>query len=117
MVQSGELFSSYSGSSTVIFDRLALMLMWKPMGRIRCLAACSTPSAIAPGQSKSTVLLSAKVSAQSELGDVFGFFRLAVADENGHDLFFFPKAFEPILRHVLHDKMTPLNLVICFVKC
>ena len=30
---------------------------------------------------------------------------------------FFSKAFEPILRHVLRDKMTPLYLVICFVTC
>ena len=40
---------------------------------------------------------------------------LAIADENGYYLFSFSKAFEPILRHVLHDKMTPLYLVICYV--
>ena len=84
------------------------MLMWKPTGRIRRLAARSTPSAIAPGWRKSSLLLSAKFSAQSELDDFFGFLRFAVADENGHNLFFFSKAFEPILQHVLHDKMTPL---------
>ena len=32
---------------------LHLMLMWKPTGRNRRFAARSTPSAIAPGQSKS----------------------------------------------------------------
>ena len=57
------------------------MLMWKSTSRIRCLAARSTPSAIAPGRSMSPLLLSAKFSAQSELNDFFGFFRLAVAGE------------------------------------
>ena len=58
------------------------MLMWKPTSRIRCLAARSTPSAIAPGRSMSLLLLSAKFSAQSELNDFFfGFLRLAVAGE------------------------------------
>ena len=57
------------------------MLMSKPTGRIRCLAARSIPSAIAPGRSMSPLLLSATFSAQSELNDVFGFFRLAVAGE------------------------------------
>ena len=78
--------------------------MWKPTGRIRRLAARSTPSVIAPGRSKSPLLLSAKFSAQSELNDFFDFFRLAVADKNGHDPSIFAKAFEPILRHVLRDK-------------
>ena len=67
------------------------MLMWKPTGRIRRLAARSTPSAIAPGRSKSPLLLSAKFSAQSELDDFldFGFLiLLAVAGENGEDAFF-----------------------------
>ena len=59
--------------------------------------------------------VSAKFSAQSELNDFFDFFCLAVADKNGHDPSIFAKAFEPILRHVLCDKMTPLYLVICFV--
>ena len=45
----------------------------------------------------------------------FGFLCLAVADENGHDLFFFSKAFQPILQHKLRDKITPLYFVICFV--
>ena len=57
------------------------MLMWMPTGRIRCLAASSTPSASAPGRSMSSLLLSAKFSAQSELNDFFGFFRLAVPVE------------------------------------
>ena len=57
------------------------MLMSKPTGRIRCLAARSIPSAIAPGRSMSPLLLSATFSAQSELNDFFGFFRLAVAGE------------------------------------
>ena len=61
--------------------------------------------------------LSGKFSALSEVNDFFGFLRLAVADENGHDLFFFSKAFEPILRHKLRKKVTPLYLVICFVTC
>ena len=39
------------------------------------------------------------------------------ADENGHKLFFFSKAFEPILRHELRDKMTPPYLGICFMTC
>ena len=50
------------------------MVMWKPMGRIRRLAARSTPSGpsvINPGRSKSPLLLSAKFSAQSELNDFF----------------------------------------------
>ena len=88
--------------------------MWKLTARIRRLAAHSTPSTIAPGRSKSPLLLSARFSAQSELNDFFDSFRLAVADKNGHDPFF-AKAFEPILRHILRDKMTPLYLVICFV--
>ena len=47
------------------------MVMWKPTGPIRRLAARSTPSAIAPGRSKSPLLLSAKLSAQSaELNDI-----------------------------------------------
>ena len=91
------------------------MVMWKPTGRIRRLAARSTPSTIAPGRSKSPLLLSARFSAQSELNDFFDFFRLAVADKNGHNPSIFAKAFEPILRHVLRDKMTPLYLVICSV--
>ena len=63
--------------------------MWKPTGPIRRLAARSTPSAIARGRIESPLLLSAKFSAYSELNDFFGFLRFAVADENGHDLFFF----------------------------
>ena len=75
------------------------MVMWKPTGPIRHLAACSTPSAIAP------LLLSAKFSAQFELNDFFDFFRLAVADKNGHNPSIFAKAFEPILRQAyLRDK-------------
>ena len=57
------------------------MVMWKPTGRIRRLAARSTPSVINPGRSKSPLLLSAKFSAQSELNDFFDFFCLAVADK------------------------------------
>ena len=49
--------------------------MWKPTGHIWHLAAHSTPSA-------------ANFLAQSELSEFFGFFRLAVADKNGHSLFF-----------------------------
>ena len=60
------------------------MVMWKPTGPIQRLASCSTPSAIAPGRSKSPLLLSAKFSAHSELNNFFDFFRLAVADKNGH---------------------------------
>ena len=67
------------------------------MGPIRRWAARSTPLTIAP------LLISAKCSAQFELNDCFDFFRLAVADKNGHDPSTFAKAFEPILRHVLRD--------------
>ena len=74
------------------------MVMWKPTGPIRRLAARSNPSTIAP------LLLSAKFSAQFELNDFFDFFRLAVVDKNGYDPSIFAKAFEPILRHVLRDK-------------
>ena len=74
------------------------MVMWKPTGPIRRLAALSTPSTIAP------LLLSAKFSAQFELNDFLDFFCLAVADKNGHSPSIFAKAFEPILRHVLRDK-------------
>ena len=75
--------------------------MWKPTGRIRRLAARSTPSGpsvINPGRTKSPLLLSARFSAQSELNNFFDFFRLAVADKNGRDPSIFPKAFEAILR-------------------
>ena len=61
------------------------MVMRKLTGRIRRLAARSTPSTIAPGRSKSPLLLSARFSAQSELNDFFDFFHLAVADKNGHN--------------------------------
>ena len=75
------------------------MVLWKLTGPIRRLAARSTPSTIA------TLLLYAKFSAQFELNDVFDFFRLAVADKNGHDpSMIFAKAFEPILWHVMRDK-------------
>ena len=74
------------------------MVMWKPTGPIRRLAARSTPSTIAP------LLLSAKFSAQFELNDFFDFFRLAVADKNGHNPSIFAKAFGPILQHVFCDK-------------
>ena len=74
------------------------MVMWKPTGPIWHLAARSTPSTVVP------LLLSAKFSAQFELNDFFDFFRLAVADKNGHDPSIFAKAFEPILRQVLRDK-------------
>ena len=57
------------------------MVMWKPTGPIRRLAARSTPLTIAP------LLLSAKFSAQFELNDFFDFFHLAIADKNGHDPF------------------------------
>ena len=81
------------------------MLMWKPTGRIRCLAARLTSSAIAPGRSMSPLLLSAKFLAQSELNDFFlASSALPLQAKNGHDLFFFSKAFEPILRHVLREK-------------
>jgi len=36
-----------------------------------------------------TLGASAKFSVQSELNDFFGFFRLAIANVNGHNLFFF----------------------------
>ena len=67
------------------------MLMWKPTGRIpsQCLAARSTPSAIAPGQSVSPLLLSAKFSARPELNDFFlASSALPLQAKNGHDLFF-----------------------------
>ena len=70
------------------------MVMWKPTNRVRRLAARSTPSVINPGRSKSLLLLSAKFSAQSELNDFFDFFRLAVADKNGHDPSIFAKIFK-----------------------
>ena len=83
------------------------MWMWKLTGRIRREAARSNPSA-------------ANFSAQSKLNDFFGFFSLAVADKNGHDLFF---SFEGIrtnlgssdLANVLGDKMTPRYHMICLV--
>ena len=81
------------------------MVMWKPAGPIRRLAARSIPSTIAP------LLLSAKFSAQFELNDFFDFFHLAVADKNEQDPSIFAKAFERILRHV----HCVINLVICFV--
>ena len=65
------------------------MVMRKLTGRIPRLAARSTLSTIAPGRSKSPLLLSARFSAQSELKDFFDFFRLAVADKNGHNPSFF----------------------------
>ena len=77
-----------------------LIQLLQPLLLVKVRALCYSPNA-----------------AQSELNDFFGFFRLAVAEENEHDLFFFAKAFEPILRHALHDKMTPLYLVICFLTC
>ena len=80
------------------------MVMWKPTGPIRHLAARSTPSTIAP------LLLSAKFSAQFELNDFFDFFRLAIADKNGHGPSIFAKAFEPIF-----GIYCVINLVICFV--
>ena len=49
------------------------MVKWKPTDRIRRLIARSTPSVIAPGRSKSPLLLSAKFSAQSELNNFFDF--------------------------------------------
>ena len=61
------------------------MVMWKLTGHIWRLAARSTPSTIAPGRSESPLLLSARFSAQSELNDFFDFFRLAIADKNGHN--------------------------------
>ena len=79
------------------------MVMWKPTGRIRRLAARSTPSVINPGRSKSPLLLSAKFSAQSERNDFFDCFCLGVANKNGHD------------PSILRDKMTPLYLEICNV--
>ena len=83
------------------------------MGRIRCLVACSTPSAIDPGQSKSPLLLSTKFSAHSELTIFSDSSALPLHTKLTRPLLlFFSKAFEPILRHVLHDKMTPLYLVI-----
>ena len=45
------------------------MVMWKLTGHIRRLAARSTPSTIAPGRSKSPLLLSARFSVQSELNE------------------------------------------------
>ena len=78
------------------------MLTRKATNRIRRLAARSTPLAIAPGRSKSSLSLSANFSAQSELNESFGYLRLVVADEKKHDLFFsfFLQAFESILQHV-----------------
>ena len=75
------------------------MVMWKPTGRIRCLAARSTQLLV---EALRRALYYSPLSFQpnSELNDFFGFFCLAVADKNGHDPSFFAKAFEPILRHV-----------------
>ena len=91
------------------------MVMWKLTGRIRRLAARSTPSTIAPGRSKSPLLLSARFSAQSELNDFSTSSALPLQTKTDTTLLFFAKAFESILRHVLRDKMTPLYLVICSV--
>ena len=64
--------------------------MWKLMGRIQRLAARSTPSAMLLLLVEVRALtLSAKFSAQSGLNDFFDFLRLAVANENGHNLFLF----------------------------
>ena len=78
-------------------------------GRIRHLAARSTPTAIASGQSKSPH--------HSPLTERFFFppasSALPLQTKNDTTSSFL-KAFETILRHVLRDKMTPY-LVTCFV--
>ena len=92
------------------------MVMWKLTGRIRRFAARSTPSVIAPGRSKSPLLLSAKFSAQSELNDFFRLL-LSLPLQTKTDTTLF------LRRHLNQSRgmycvikcMTPLYLVICFV--
>ena len=47
----------------------------------------------------------------------FVFFRLAVADENGHDIFIFFEGVSINLANGLLDKITPRYHVISFVTC
>ena len=108
----------WRGSSTVIFDRLAQNVHVKTNGShsaLGLLVQLFQPLLLVEVRALITLGASAKFSVQSELNDFFGFFRLAVANETGHNLFFFPKAFQPILRHLLRDKMTPRYLVMCFM--
>ena len=86
-----------------------------PLARSRIPPATqATLSAIAPGRSKSPYHSPLYFPAQR-------FFRLLppcrCRRKQTQPFFRFSKAFEPMLRRVLGDKMTPLYLVICFVTC
>ena len=50
------------------------MVMWKPTGSIQRLAARSTPSTIAPGQSKALLVLSAILATTVEQVSIRGDF-------------------------------------------
>ena len=83
-----ELSRSSRSSSIVIFDQRALNVHVETSG--------STTSAIAPGRSKTPLLLSAKFSVQSELNGFFSFFHLAVVDKIA--------SYADVLRLVMRDK-------------
>ena len=72
---------------------------------------------IAPGQSKSPLLLSAKFSANASLTIFSASSALLLQTEMDTASFLFSKAFELILQHVLRNKMRALYVVIFFVTC
>ena len=88
------------GSYFILFGAWLLVRLLQPLLLVEVRALYYSPLGFQPNPS---------------LTILFDFFRLAIADKNGHNPSFFAKAFESILWHLLRDKMTPLYLVICSV--
>ena len=110
-----QISSSARGSTTIGFDRLALNADVETNGSHSALGCSFNSFNHCSWSKKEPLSLSAKFPAQSELKNISASSALPLSTKADTTSSFFLKAFEPILRHVLRDKMTPLYLVICFV--
>ena len=108
------LSRSSRGSSTVIFDQLALNVHVENRRRIQLLVQLLQPLLLVEVR----VLYYPPLSFQPNpsLATFWLLSPCLYKRKRVHRISFF-KAFEPILRHVLCFKTTPLYLVICFVTC
>ena len=102
------------GSLTVIFDRLALNVD-EDTDRSHSALGCSFNSFSHCSWSRALYYSPLSFQPNPSLTIFLASSTLPLQTKTDTTSSFFLKAFEPILRHVLRDKMTPLYLVICFV--
>ena len=88
------------------FNRIALNVHVKTDGSHSALALLIQlfqPLLLVEVRALITLGASTKFRVQSELNDFFGFFRLAIANENGHNLFFFSEGILTNLAAMVHQ--------------